>query len=63
MGREQKGEAMGAILEGGTIISIEDLFYNVPTRRKTIKNTNEEGRKIMEVCIDKTSMKFLRYFG
>eukprot|EP01117_Protostelium_nocturnum_P019953 TRINITY_DN877_c0_g2_i1.p1 TRINITY_DN877_c0_g2~~TRINITY_DN877_c0_g2_i1.p1 ORF type:complete len:1104 (+),score=379.04 TRINITY_DN877_c0_g2_i1:496-3312(+) len=31
------------------MISIEDLFYNVPSRRKTIKNTAEEYNKIVEV--------------
>jgi DNA mismatch repair protein MLH1 len=33
----------------GTILLIEDLFYNVPTRKKTIKNPTEEHHKIVEV--------------
>ncbi|KAM6134329.1 DNA mismatch repair protein Mlh1 isoform 1-T1 [Pterocles gutturalis] len=33
----------------GTQITVEDLFYNVNTRRKALKNTNEEYAKILEV--------------
>ncbi|RKO85788.1 DNA mismatch repair protein [Blyttiomyces helicus] len=33
----------------GTQITVEDLFYNVTTRRKALKNANEEYGKIMEV--------------
>nr|XP_004662111.2 DNA mismatch repair protein Mlh1 isoform X2 [Jaculus jaculus] len=33
----------------GTQISVEDLFYNIPTRRKALKNPSEEYGKILEV--------------
>ncbi|KAI1294253.1 DNA mismatch repair protein [Mortierella claussenii] len=33
----------------GTQISAEDLFYNVPTRRKAIKNATEEYNRILDI--------------
>ncbi|KAJ3325679.1 DNA mismatch repair protein [Boothiomyces sp. JEL0866] len=33
----------------GTQITVEDLFYNIPTRKKAFKNTTEEYNKIVEV--------------
>lgn len=34
----------------GTMITIQDLFYNVPTRKKAFKNLNEEYGRILDVC-------------
>ncbi|KAL1121981.1 hypothetical protein AAG570_003389 [Ranatra chinensis] len=33
----------------GTLISVEDLFYNVPTRKKAFKNPNEEHARVVDV--------------
>ena len=35
----------------GTLITVEDLFYNVSTRRKSLKSPSEELAKITEVIM------------
>lgn len=32
----------------GTTVAVEDLFYNVPTRRKALKSASEEYGKVLE---------------
>lgn len=33
----------------GTTITVEDLFYNMPTRKQAFKNANEQYQKILDV--------------
>lgn len=33
----------------GTTILVEDLFYNVPTRKKVLKSTTEEYGRILDI--------------
>ena len=33
----------------GTLIQVEDLFFNVSTRRNSLKNTQAEYRRILEM--------------
>ena len=33
----------------GTLIAIKNLFYNIPLRKKAMKNTSEEYNRILDV--------------
>lgn len=46
-GEEMEVESMGG--DVGTTITVKDLFYNVPARRKFLRTTNTEGRYISEI--------------
>lgn len=51
------GELIGGVEDGikpiagktGTVLIVEDLFYNVPSRLRALKNTNEEYTSILDV--------------
>ena len=43
------GEPKACAGNTGTQITVEDLFYNVSVRRKTLKNANEEHAKVVDV--------------
>ena len=42
------GEVIAAPKIDGTQITIQNLFYNTPARRKFLKTPRTEGRKILE---------------
>lgn len=45
----------------GTLITVEDLFYNVTTRRKALKTPSEELAKIASVMIKLVHTQFHDY--
>ncbi|XP_060781490.1 DNA mismatch repair protein Mlh1 [Neoarius graeffei] len=46
---KQKAPAKPCAGNQGTLISVEDLFYNVQTRRKALRSPSEEYSRIVEV--------------
>ncbi|KAI9208278.1 DNA mismatch repair protein Mlh1 [Polychytrium aggregatum] len=44
-----KAEPKACAGNNGTQITVEDLFFNVATRRKALKNTSEEYSKILDI--------------
>ncbi|KAF2994518.1 DNA mismatch repair protein [Curvularia kusanoi] len=38
----------------GTVITVEDLFYNVPSRRRAFRSASEEYAKILDIAGDNT---------
>ncbi|KAL0273065.1 UNVERIFIED_CONTAM: hypothetical protein PYX00_005828 [Menopon gallinae] len=44
-----KGPPKAYATTDGTFITVEDLFYNIPTRRKALRSPNEEYAKIVDV--------------
>jgi len=44
-----RAEAKPCAGNTGTIITVEELFYNMPTRRQAFKNYNEEYQRILDV--------------
>ncbi|OZJ05941.1 hypothetical protein BZG36_01261 [Bifiguratus adelaidae] len=45
----QSAEPKPAAGNNGTQITAEDLFYNVPSRRKALKNASEEYNRILDI--------------
>ena len=45
----EKSEIKKAAREGGTVIAVKDLFFNIPARKKYLKTAQTEYRKIYEV--------------
>lgn len=63
-----KGSIIPCAGNQGTQITVEDLFYNVITRKKALRSANEEYQKIFEVVgsygIHNASVGFvLKKFG
>ena len=45
----QPAEARPCAGNQGTLISVEDLFYNMPSRKKALKSPSEEYSRIADV--------------
>ncbi|KAL3464238.1 DNA mismatch repair protein Mlh1 [Aspergillus heterothallicus] len=45
----QSAEPKATAGRGGTQITVEDLFYNVPTRRRAFRSASEEYAKVLDV--------------
>lgn len=41
----------------GTTVSVEDLFYNIPTRRKALKSASEEYSKVLEASLQSLCLR------
>lgn len=52
-----KGEVKACAGVLGTTITVEDLFYNMPTRKQAFKNANEEYQRVLDV-ITKYAIRF-----